>query len=62
MSHPLVTQLRFARSELLRGIAGVSDADARRHYGPMNSISWTIGHFSSWALSTPRRRTRQDKR
>jgi hypothetical protein len=45
--HPLVTQLRFARSELLRCLKGVSDADARHRLEPMNCISWIIGHLAS---------------
>ena len=45
--HPLVTQLRFARSELSRCLEGVSDADARRRLEPMNCISWIIGHLAS---------------
>lgn len=47
MTHPLVTQLRFARSELVRCLDGVSDADARRRLGPMNCISWIVGHLAS---------------
>jgi hypothetical protein len=47
MTHPLVRQLRFARSEWLRGLAGLSDEDARRRFLPMNSISWNIGHLAS---------------
>ncbi len=47
MTHPLVKQLRFARSEFLRGLAGVSPEDALRRMGPMNSISWIIGHMAS---------------
>jgi uncharacterized damage-inducible protein DinB len=47
MSHPLVAQLRFARSEFRRGIAGVSDDDARRRILPMNCISWHIGHLAA---------------
>jgi len=47
MTHPLVLQLRFTRSEFRRAIAGISDADARRRLMPMNSISWTIGHMAS---------------
>jgi hypothetical protein len=39
MTHPFVTQLRFARSELVRCLEGVSDEDARRHLEPMNCIS-----------------------
>lgn len=46
MPHPLVVQLRFARSELKRGLAGLTDADARRRFMPMNCISWNIGHLA----------------
>lgn len=46
MPHPLVTQLRFARRELQRGLAGLADADARRRLLPMNAISWNIGHLA----------------
>jgi hypothetical protein len=45
--HPLVPQLRFARSELLRCLDGVSAEDAIRHLGPMNCISWIVGHLAS---------------
>ena len=44
--HPLVTQLQFARNEFVRSLEGVSDVDARKRLGPMNSISWNIGHLS----------------
>ena len=47
MVHPLVTQLRFARSELVRCLEGVSDADARRRFEPMNCISWIVGHLAN---------------
>jgi hypothetical protein len=43
----LVTQLHFARSEFVRGLEGVTDEDARRHLGPMNCISWIIGHLAN---------------
>jgi uncharacterized damage-inducible protein DinB len=46
MPHPLVLQLRFTRSEFKRGLEGVSDADARRRCGPMNSLSWNVGHLA----------------
>ncbi len=46
MTHPLVDQLRFTRSEFVRGLEGLSDADARIRHGPMNSISWMIGHLA----------------
>lgn len=46
MPHPLVTQLRFARSELVRGLAGVTDEEARRRFESMNCISWIVGHLA----------------
>ena len=46
MLHPLVQQFRFARTEWLRGLKGVSPDDARRHFGPMNCISWNVGHLA----------------
>ncbi len=46
MTHPLVEQLRFARSELKRCLEGVSEADAIRRLEPMNSISWIVGHLA----------------
>lgn len=46
MPHPLVDQLRFARSEFVRSLDGVTDADARRRFDPMNSISWMVGHLA----------------
>ena len=46
MAHPLVDQLRFARSEWVRGLRGLSEADARRRLEPMNSISWMVGHLA----------------
>jgi hypothetical protein len=45
--HPLVAQLRFTRSEFQRGLDGVTDADARRRFEPMNCISWIIGHLAN---------------
>src|SRR6266702_759691 len=44
--HPLVDQLRFTRSEWLRGLKGVSEEGAARHFGPMNSIGWIVGHLA----------------
>ncbi len=54
--HPLVTQLRFARSEFVRCLEGVSDEDARHRFEPMNCISWMIGHVANqehgyWVIS-----------
>jgi uncharacterized damage-inducible protein DinB len=45
--HPLVNQLRFARSSFVQCLQGVSDEDARRRLDPMNSISWIVGHLAS---------------
>jgi uncharacterized damage-inducible protein DinB len=45
--HPLVTQLRFARSEFVRCLEGVSAEDALRRLGPMNSIGWLVGHMAN---------------
>jgi hypothetical protein len=45
--HPLVTQLRFARSEFRRCVWGVSAEDGIRRLGPMNCISWIVGHLAS---------------
>ena len=46
MAHPLIDQFRFTRSEWLRGLEGVSEQDATRHFGPMNCISWIVGHLA----------------
>ncbi len=46
MLHPLVDQFRFTRSEWLRGLEGVSEEDGACHFGPMNCISWTVGHLA----------------
>lgn len=45
--HFLVTQLRFARSELVRCPDGIDEADASRQLLPMNSISWIVGHLAN---------------
>jgi len=46
MLHPLVDQFRFTRREWLRGLEGVSEEDGACHFGPMNCISWTVGHLA----------------
>jgi uncharacterized damage-inducible protein DinB len=45
--HPLVTQLRFARSEFVRCLQGLSPEDGIRRILPMNSISWIVGHMAN---------------
>ena len=46
MTHPMVTQLRFTRSEFLRSIRGVEEDDASQRLLPMNCISWNVGHLA----------------
>ena len=46
MSHPLVTQLRFTRSEFRRGLGGLTDEEGARRLLPTNSISWNVGHLA----------------
>jgi uncharacterized damage-inducible protein DinB len=45
--HPLVSQLRFARSEFARGLVGVSEEEGIRRLLPMNSIGWMVGHLAN---------------
>ena len=45
--HLLVSQLRFARSEFVRGLEGISEEDAIRRVMPMNCISWIVGHLAN---------------
>ncbi|MBN1978788.1 MAG: DinB family protein [Anaerolineae bacterium] len=47
MAHLLVDQLRFARSEFVRCLEGVSEEDALRRLEPMNCISWIVGHLAN---------------
>jgi hypothetical protein len=51
MIQPLVTQLRFARSEFVRCLDGVSDEDAIKRLLPMNCISWIIGRLANPSLT-----------
>jgi uncharacterized damage-inducible protein DinB len=46
MPHPLVTQLRFTRTEFKRAIYGVSNEDGERRFLPMNSLGWTVAHMA----------------
>lgn len=47
MVHPLVTQLRFTRSEFVRGLRDVPEEDGCQRMEPMNCISWIVGHLAS---------------
>ncbi|RPI84053.1 MAG: DinB family protein [Chloroflexi bacterium] len=46
MTHPLVTQLYFTRSEFKRALKGLSEEDACKRLLPMNCISWNVGHLA----------------
>lgn len=46
MAHPLVDQLRFTRAEWMRGLRGVEEEEALRHFGRINSIGWIVGHLA----------------
>lgn len=46
MTHPLIDQFRFTRSEWLRGLEGVTEEEGSKHFGQMNCISWTVGHLA----------------
>jgi hypothetical protein len=46
MTHPLVDQLMFSRSEFIRALQGLSEADAQKRILPMNCISWNVGHLA----------------
>jgi DinB superfamily len=46
VTHPLVLQLRFTRSEFQRALVGLTDDEARQRFMPMNCISWNIGHLA----------------
>src|SRR5207253_8543682 len=46
MTHPLVSQLHFTRSEFQRALEGLTDDEARRRFLPMNCIAWNIGHLA----------------
>jgi hypothetical protein len=47
MPHPYVTQLRFARSEFMRGLEGVRGDEALQRVKSMNCISWIVGHLAN---------------
>ena len=47
MTHPYVSQLRFARSEFTRSLESLSAEDAVKRLEPMNCISWMVGHLAN---------------
>ena len=46
-AHPLVTQLRFTRSEFVRCLKDVSPDDGIKRIMPMNCLSWIVGHLAN---------------
>jgi uncharacterized damage-inducible protein DinB len=46
VAHPLVDQLRFTRSEWLRALEGIPEADGAQRLQPMNSIGWIVSHLA----------------
>lgn len=46
MTHPLVDQLHFSRTEFVRCLDGVTSTDAVRRVLPMNCLSWIVGHLA----------------
>lgn len=46
MTHPLISQLYFTRSEWVRGFAGVSAEEGLQRFEPMNSLGWMVGHLA----------------
>ncbi|NDJ62308.1 MAG: DinB family protein [Chloroflexi bacterium] len=44
--HPMIQQVRFVRAEFLRGVDGVTEAEALRRFEPMNTIGWIVGHLA----------------
>lgn len=47
MPHPLVQQLRFARSEFVRGFEGVTEDEGFKRFLPINSLGWMVAHLAS---------------
>ena len=46
MSHPLIDQFRFTRSEWRHGLENLTEEEGAGHFGQMNCISWTVGHLA----------------
>jgi hypothetical protein len=46
MTHPLVAQLYFTRSEFKRGLKGLTEEEGCQRFMPMNCISWNVGHLA----------------
>lgn len=46
MTHPLVSQLYFTRTEWVRAFVGVTDEEALQRIQSMNSLGWMVGHLA----------------
>ncbi len=46
MTHPLVSQLHYAKERWLDGHAGLTEEDAAKQFGNGNSIGWMVGHLA----------------
>lgn len=46
MTHPLVSELKFAKQRWLDGHVELSEADANIRLGEANSIGWMVGHLA----------------
>lgn len=46
MTHPMVDQLRFTRSEFKRCLKGLTAEDAAKRFMPLNCIAWNVGHLA----------------
>jgi hypothetical protein len=47
MTHPIFHQLRFARSEFVRSLNGVTEDEGLRRFAPINSLGWMVGHLAA---------------
>lgn len=47
MALPIVEQLRFTRSEWLRGLQAVTAEEAARKFDTINTIAWMVGHLAA---------------
>jgi len=47
MTHPLVVQLRFSRTEFVRCLDGLTEKEGITRLLPTNSISWMVGHLAN---------------
>jgi len=46
-AHLLVAQLRFARSEFVRCLEGITEEEGCRRVQSLNSLGWMVGHLAN---------------